>query len=331
METMMKALVCREYGPPDDLAIGELPRPEPKPGQVGVRVRAAAVSYVDTMMVRDLHQNKHPVPFAPGMSFAGEVVSLGEGVDKFSPGDAVMGLVYDGAFAQYACGDATEVFAKAPTLDFVQAAGLIGSHLTSHASLRWEARLREGETMLVLGASGGVGLAAVEIGKAMGARVIAGASSAEKLALAAKHGADEGINYADTDLLEAVQTLTDGKGVDVIYDPVGGDLHQAAFRGLGWGGRYVIIGFVGGSVPSFPANRLLVKNRSAVGFVLMHYRRHRTDLLARTAEELGQMVTDGRLKPEVAQVLSLDEVVPALNALRERRMVGKAVVDLEHL
>lgn len=324
----MKALVCRAYGPPDQLDIGELPVPTPSNGQVQVRVRAAAVSYVDSMMVRDLHQNKHPVPFAPGMSYAGEVSAVGEGVTRVTVGDRVMGLVYDGAFAEYACGDATECFPIAPSLDYVQAAGLIGSHLTSHASLRWEARLSAGETMLVLGASGGVGLAAVEIGKAFGARVIAGASTQEKLALAAKHGADACVDYSKTDLLEEVNALTDGKGVDVIYDPVGGDLHQSAFRALGWGGRYVIIGFVGGSVPNFPANRLLVKNRSAIGFVLMHYRRHRTDLLAKTAAELVELVETGRLVPEVAQVLSMQDVPSAIEALRERQMVGKAVVDL---
>jgi NADPH2:quinone reductase len=324
----MRALVCHEYGPPDHLSIGTLPRPRPKAGQVGVHVRAAAVSYVDSMMVRDLHQNKHPVPFAPGMAFAGEVTELGEGVTTLSIGQSVMGLVYDGAHAEFACGDVTEVFPKAPTLNYVQAAGLVGSHLTSHASLRWEARLRPSETMLVLGAAGGVGLAAVEIGKALGARVIAGASSAQKLAMAAAHGADEGVNYATEDLRCEVDRLTDGKGVDVIYDPVGGDLHQDAFRTLGWGGRYVIIGFVGGSVPNFPANRLLVKNRSAVGFVLMHYRRHRTDLLAKTASELCEMVEDGRLQPNVSRILRLEDVPVAIDELRERKMVGKAVVDM---
>jgi len=324
----MKALVCSAYDYPDGLAPGELARPSPGPGQVGVKVRAAAISYVDTMMVRDLHQNKHPLPFAPGMSFAGEVTDLGDGVTSFTLGQRVMGLVYDGAHAEYACGDATEIFPMPESLAFVPAAGLIGSHLTSHASLRWEARLREGETMLVLGASGGVGLAAVEIGKAFGARVIAGASSAEKLAVARRHGAEFCINYSEEDLLEQVQAITDGKGVDVIYDPVGGDLHTAAFRGLGWGGRYVVIGFVGGSVPSFPANRLLVKNRTAIGFVLMHYRRHRTDLLAATAAELCEMVEDGRLRPEVSQVVRLDEIPAVLDALMGRQAIGKAVVDL---
>ena len=328
MAETMKALVCSEYTGPSGIAVGELPRPSPERGQVGVRVGAAAISYVDTMMVRDLHQNKHPLPFAPGMSFAGEVTELGEGVTSLEVGQRVMGLVYDGAHAQYARGDATEIFPMPESLDYVSAAGLIGSHLTSHASLRWEARLAQGETMLVLGASGGVGLAAVEIGKAFGAEVIAGASSEGKLETARRHGADHCIDYSREDLLERVQAITGGKGVDVIYDPVGGDLHTAAFRGLGWGGRYVIIGFVGGSVPSFPANRLLVKNRTAIGFVLMHYRRHRTDLLAQTASELCELVEDGRLRPEVSQIVSLEGVAGVLDDLMARRMIGKAVVDL---
>lgn len=324
----MRALVCQEFGPPEQLTLGDLPEPEPKAGEVLINVEAAGVSFADTLMIRDLHQNKHALPFAAGMEVAGTIAKLGEGVSGLAVGDRVMALVYDGGHAERAVAPAPETFRIPDSMEAATAAALCAAYLTSHGALVWQARTKPEEKVLVLGAAGGVGLAAVEVAKALGAEVIAAASSAEKLAIAAAHGADHGVNYAETDLRKAVLDLTGGDGVNVVYDPVAGDLYEPAFRSLDWGGRYLTIGYAGGSIPKIPANQLLVKNRSALGFALFYYRKRRPDLLARSAADLMRWFEEGKLKPEISHRYPLADGAAAMRLIMDRKAAGRLVIDV---
>jgi NADPH2:quinone reductase len=324
----MRALVCQEFGPPEQLMLGDLPEPEPKAGEVLINVEAAGVSFADGLMIRDLHQNKHALPFAAGMEVAGTIAKLGEGVTGLSEGDRVMALVYDGGHAERAVAPALETFRIPSSMEAATAAGLCAAYLTSHGALVWQARTEPGEKVLVLGAAGGVGLAAVEIAKALGAEVIAAASSAGKLAVAAAHGADHGVNYAETDLRKAVLDLTGGDGVNVVYDPVAGDLYEPAFRSLDWGGRYLTIGYAGGSIPKIPANQLLVKNRSALGFALFYYRKRRPDLLARSAADLMRWFEEGKLNPEISHRYSLEDGATAIRQIMDRKVAGRLIIEI---
>ena len=322
----MRAVVCRAFGPPEDLEIGELPAPEPGPSEVAVRVEAAGVSFADTLMIRDLHQNKHELPFAPGMEVAGRVAETGAGVEGLSPGDRVMALVYDGGHAECAVAPAAEVFPVPDGVSMTAAAALGAAYLTAHAGLFWEARLEAGETLLVLGAGGGTGLAAVEVGKALGARVIAAASTAEKCALAEERGADAVVTYPADSIRERAMAETGGEGCDAVFDPVGGDLFEESFRSLGWGGRHVVVGFAGGAVPAFRANHLLVKNRAALGLALFNYRKRRPDRLRASAEALLDWAATGRIRPHIAAELPLEEAPAALRAIMDRKAAGRLIL-----
>ena len=249
----MRAIVCENWGDPDTLKLGELPAPEMGPGQVRIRMRAAGVNFADTVLVRGHYQEKPELPFAPGLEGAGEILEVADDVTDFKPGDRVMAVVSTGGFAEEAVCNAATVFPMPEGMDDATAAAFPVAYGTSHLALAHRANLQPGETVLVLGAGGGVGLTAIECAKAMGATVIAAASSAEKLALAADRGADHLINYTDDDLRAEIKKLTDGHGVDVVYDPVGGDLAQAAMRSMAWCGRFLVIGFASGDVPQFPA------------------------------------------------------------------------------
>lgn len=323
----MRALVCSAYGDPETLSVGELPAPEIGLGEVLIDVAAAGVSFADSLMVRDLHQNKHVLPFAPGMEVAGRVAALGPDVKGLHVGDRAMALVYDGGYAAQAKALASETFPMPDGVSDAAAAAMCSVYLTAHCALAFEARLGEGQTLLVLGAAGGVGLAAVEVGKALGARVIAAAGGPEKTSAAKAHGADAVIDYRAEDLREQALALSDG-GVDVVFDPVAGDYYEPAFRALDWGGRYLTIGYAGGAIPKIPANLLLVKNRSALGFALMYYRRRRQDLLRQSAETLLGWAAAGALHPLIAAELSLDEAPGALRALMDRKAIGKYVLKL---
>jgi len=327
-EFSMRALVCNEFGPPEQLALGELPEPVPAKGEVLIAVGAAGASFADSLMIRNLHQNKHSLPFAPGMEVAGRVEAIGEGVDGFAIGDRVMALVYDGGYAEKAVAPAAETFRIPERLDDATAAAMCASYLTGHGALVWQAAVQPGETVLVLGAAGGVGLAAVEVAKALGASVIAAASSAEKLETARLHGADHGVNYSETDLRAAVLDLTGGDGANVVYDPVAGDLYEPAFRSLDWGGRYLTIGYAGGAIPKIAANQLLVKNRSALGFALFYYRKRRPDLLARSAADLMGWYEAGTIKPQVTERFPLRDAGQALRRIMDRQAVGRLVIDI---
>jgi NADPH2:quinone reductase len=324
----LRALVCAEFGQPESLSLGELPTPVAAKGEVLIHIGAAAASFADSLMIRDMHQNKHTLPFAPGMEVAGTIAALGDGVEHLNVGDRVVALVYDGGYAEQAVAPALETFRIPDRMEFGTAAAMCASYLTSHGALNWQARVEPGETVLILGAAGGVGLAAVEVAKAMCATVIAAASSAEKLALATSHGADHSVNYTETELRAAVLALTGGKGVNVVYDPVAGDLYEPSFRSLDWGGRYLTIGYAGGAIPKIPANQLLVKNRSALGFALFYYRKQRTDLLAKSAAELMQWFEAGKINPAISQRFALANAGQALRQIMDRKAMGRLVIDI---
>ncbi len=321
----MRAVLCRAWGPVDHLTLEEIAPPTPQAGQVVIDVEATGVNYADALMVAGHYQTKPPFPFSPGLETAGVVARCGEGVTRHRPGDRVMAILSYGGFAEQAVADEAETFAIPDGMPFDEAGAFPIAYISSHVAIRWQGRLEAGETLLVLGAAGGVGLTAVEIGKALGARVIAGASTAEKLEVARARGADALVSYATENLTERVMALTDGKGADVCFDPVGGELFDAALSSLGWGGRILLIGFVGG-VPNIPANRLLVKHRAALGSSLRYFRWHAPDKLRRSVDELRAWYVAGALRPCVTHRLPLEASVAAIRLLTERKAHGKVVV-----
>ena len=327
-ETGMRALICRDWGGIDSLELGEMPVPEPAADEVLIRVKATAVNYADAIMVAGRYQTKPKLPFSPGLETAGIIEACGRDVTNFKPGDRVMAILAYGGLAEYATAPAAETFRIPDGMGWTEAGAFPVAYISSHVAIRWQGRLEAGETMLVLGAAGGVGLTAVEIGKALGARVIAAASTREKLAVAVEHGADDIINYATEKLTERVMALTGDKGVDVCFDPVGGDLFDAALSSLGWGGRILLVGFVGG-IPQIPANRLLVKHRAALGSSLRYFRWHAPDKLAQSADELLQWYREHKLKPCITHRLPLEDSVEALRLLTDRQAYGKVVVEVD--
>src|SRR5436189_433931 len=321
----MRAVICRAWGPIDDLTVEDVAPPMPGRGQVVIDVHAAGVNYADSIMVAGRYQTRPTLPFSPGLEAAGVATQCGDGVTRFGPGDPVMAIVAYGGLAELAVADEAETFAIPSTMPFDEAGAFPIAYISSHVAIRWQGRLEPGETLLVLGAAGGVGLTAVEIGKAMGARVIAAASTPEKLAVARERGAAEVINYATEKLTDRVMTLTDGKGADVCFDPVGGELFDAALSSLGWGGRILLIGFVAG-VPQIPANRLLVKHRAALGSSLRYFRWHAPDKPPRSVEELLGWYGEGKLRPCITHRVPLERSVEAIRLLTDRKAHGKGVV-----
>jgi NADPH2:quinone reductase len=324
----MKALVCRAYGPLDSLAIEEVPDPQPVAGQVVVGVRACGVNFPDLLVVQGKYQFKPPPPFSPGGETAGVVEAVGKGVEGFREGDRVMAMSIFGGMAEKLAADASQVLRIPDGVDFASASCVATAYGTTLHALRDRANLRVGETLLVLGAAGGVGLAAVQIGKRMGARVIAAASTAEKLETCRRHGADLLVNYATEDLKERVKALTDGAGADVVYDPVGGPYTEAALRATAWNGRVLVIGFTAGDIPKVPANLVLLKGSSLVGvFWGMAMMRERPKLIGQLEEILG-WVKDGSLKPHVHATYPLARALDALRDVEQRRVQGKVVVTM---
>ena len=322
----MKALLCKQFGEPETLVIEEVPSPVPGRGEVRVRVEAAGVNFPDTLIIRNLYQFKPPLPFSPGSEIAGVVDAVGEGVTRFVPGDRVMAMAGWGGFAEEVCVPESATVQVPPGVPFTLAASFTLVYGTSYHGLVDRGRLVAGETLLVLGAAGGVGLSAVEIGKAVGARVIACASSPEKLAVCREHGADETIDYSREDLRERVKALTGGKGPDVVYDPVGGSLAEPAFRSIGWRGRYLVIGFAQGAIPSLPLNLALLKGASIVGVFWGDYvKREPQNNLADMRVLLGWLA-EGRLRPRVSAPYALADAPKALRSLMDRTAVGKLVV-----
>src|SRR6266508_1121408 len=324
----MRAMLCHAWGAVESLQLGDAPTPVPADGEVVIGVKAVGINYADAIMVAGKYQTKPPLPFSPGLEAAGIVAACGDRVTRFTPGDRVMAILAHGGLAELAAAPEAETFAIPDGMSFDEAGAFPVAYISSHVALRWQGRLGPGETLLVLGAAGGVGLTAVEIGKAMGARVIAAASTAEKLAVTRERGADDVVNYATEKLTDRVMALTDGKGADVCFDPVGGDLFDSALSSLGWGGRILLIGFVAG-VPQIAANRLLVKHRAALGSSLRYFRWHAPDKLRRSVEELMQWYGEGKLRPLVTHRLPLEQSVEAIRLLTDRKAHGKVVVVVE--
>lgn len=322
----MRALTCTAFDEPETLTVTEQPTPGPGPGEVLIRVQAASVNYPDALMVQGKYQVRPPLPFTPGAEAAGTVEAVGEGVTHLKVGQRVAAFTGTGAFATHLIAPATATLPLPDDLDLNVAATLPLAYGTAMHALIDRGQLKAGETLLVLGAAGGVGLAAVMIGKALGARVIAAASTREKLDLARAHGADEVINYTDTDLKAAVAELTGKKGVDVILDPVGDRWAESAFRAVAWGGRYLVIGFAGGEIPRLPLNLPLLKGASIVGVFWGEYARRDPRGNARHLTQLADWVQSGTLKPEISRAYTLQDAPQAMRDLLERRVTGKVIV-----
>lgn len=322
----MKALLCRAWGPPESLVIEEVPTPKPGAGQVLIEVHAAGVNFPDALIIQKKYQLQPELPFSPGAEVAGIVRAVGEGVKPWKPGDRVIANVLWGGYAQELVADAARVVPIPDGMDFPTASAYVLAYGTSLFALKDRAKLAPGETLLVLGAAGGVGIAAVEIGKAMGARVIAAASSADKLALCREHGADETIDYATEDLRERIKVLTGGNGPDVIYDPVGGPYTEQAFRSIAWEGRHLVIGFAAGEIPKLPLNLPLLKTASLVGafwgaFVQRDPRRTREHM-----QELFALYQSKKVHPPITKTYPLEQAAQALRDVMERRVKGKVVI-----
>ena len=325
----MRALTCNEYGPPESLRIEEQPDPVAADGEVLVDVAAAGINFPDVLAIAGQYQVKTPTPFVPGNEAAGTVIALGDGVTRFSVGDKVVFNSKGGAFAERCVADQNTTMLMPGGLNFEQAAGFTVTYGTSYHALRQSADLQPGETVLVLGAAGGVGITAVEIAKAMGARVIAAASSDEKLAFAKEAGADETINYSTQDLKETVKEMTGGKGADVVYDPVGGELADQAFRATAWHGRYLVIGFASGDIPKFSANIALLKEASIVGVWWGTWAAKNPKLQMQNMQELTALIQDGVLTPRVTESHRLEDFEQAFAAITERRARGKVILRMK--
>jgi NADPH2:quinone reductase len=322
----MRAIRIHELGGLDALRLEDVPSPRPGPGQVRIAVHAAGVNFADTLVVKGQYQHKAPLPFSPGMEAAGEVVELGPDVADLAVGDRVLAPMRYGAYAEEAVLDASHTVRMPDSMDYVAGAAFPIAYGTSHLALTHRTQLRKGEVLLVLGASGGVGLTAVEVGKALGATVIACASSAEKLEIARVHGADHLIDYTTEDIRERVKDLVGG--ADVVYDPVGGDASRAALRCLNFEGRHIFLGFAAGEIPQIAANYLLVKNISAIGYSFSSYRFEQPATMRRTLEEICRWYSEGKLKPHISFTFPLAQTKDALDALIKRRSTGKVIVKV---
>jgi len=324
----VKAVLCKQYGPPETLVVEELPSPRAGPGEAVVSVKAASVNFPDVLIIQNKYQFKPPLPFSPGSELAGVVKEVGAGVSSVRPGDRVMAFTTYGAFAEEVKTEAARLLPIPEGMDFKSAAAFVLTYGTSDHALRDRGALRAGETLLVLGAAGGVGLAAIEIGKALGARVIACASSDEKLAVCREHGADATINYAAEDLRERIKSLTEGQGVDVIYDPVGGAYSEPAFRSIAWRGRLLVVGFAAGEIPKLPLNLALLKGASVVGVFWGDFARREPKAFAGSIAQLGVWFREGKLRPHVSKIYPLEKAADALRLMAARQVKGKVVLAL---
>ncbi|MBK7471070.1 MAG: NADPH:quinone oxidoreductase family protein [Betaproteobacteria bacterium] len=322
----MRAVLCRRFGPPSELTVEDVPSPAPGAGQMLVAVRAAGVNFPDSLIIQGKYQFKPELPFSPGAEVAGTVLDVGPGVTGFKPGDRVIAATTWGGYAEEVVADAWRAIAMPDAMDFSTGAGFLLAYGTSHHALKDRAELRAGETLLVLGAAGGVGLAAVEIGKALGARVIAAASSEDKLAICRDHGADEVINYASEDLRERIKVLTAGRGIDVVHDPMGGDHSERALRSMAWGGRLLVVGFASGRIPSVPLNLALLKGCAIVGVFWGTFTRNEPQRNDANLQQLLAWFNEGRLNPHVSATYPLERAAEALLDVVERRVTGKIVL-----
>jgi len=324
----MRAVLCKQYGPPETLVIEDLPSPRPGAGEVVVSMKAASVNFPDVLIIQNKYQFKPPLPFSPGSEMAGVVKEVGEGVRNVKPGDRVIAFTTYGAFAEEVKVEAGRLVPIPEGMDFATASAFLLTYGTSDHALRDRGALRRGETLAVLGAAGGVGLAAIEIGKALGAHVIACASSADKLEVCREHGADALVNYTTEDLRERIRELTGGRGVDVVYDAVGGPYTEPALRATAWRGRLLVVGFAAGEIPKIPLNLPLLKGCAIVGVFWGEFARREPRAFAESIAQLGAWYREGRLRPHVSQTLPLDKAAEALRLMAERRVKGKVVLTV---
>jgi len=322
----VKALLCREYGPIEGLKVEEVPSPGPGPTEVVVEVKASSLNFPDALLVQGLYQVKPPLPFSPGMELAGVVKEVGTGVRGVKSGDRVVASPGRGGFAQECVVPADRLSPLPPGMDFETGSAFVLTYCTSLHALKDCGHLQSGETLVVLGAAGGVGTSAIEVGKAMGARVIAAASSEEKLAFCRELGADDGIDYEKSDLRQRILDLTGGKGADVVYDPVGGAHTEAALRATAWRGRLLVVGFASGVIPQVKLNLALLKERSLVGVYWGDWTQHDPEGQRRNVEQLVAWFAEKRIKPAVSERVSLEDAPAAMVRLLQRTVKGKVVV-----
>jgi NADPH2:quinone reductase len=324
----MKALVCKEFGPAKNLKVEEMNEPIPNADEVCIKVHAAGVNFPDILMVEGKYQVKPAFPFAPGAEAAGEIISIGENITKYKIGQRVIAMTGHGAFAEIVKASEKKIIPLNDNVDFETASILPMVYGTSAHALIQRGKLKKGETLLVHGAAGGVGLAAVEIGKAMGARVIATASTDEKCQVARDHGADETINYSNGQFKEIVKSMTDGKGADVIYDPVGGDVFDQSLRCIAWEGRLLVVGFTSGRIPSAPANLALLKSCDIVGVFWGAFVERTPHINLENFEKLYKWIDEGFIKPRISMKVSLENTLDAMQAIADRKIIGKAIVKI---
>ena len=322
----MKAVLCKDWGLPETLVVEDVPSPVAGPGEVLVEVHAAGVNFPDTLIIQKKYQYQPDLPFSPGGEVAGVVKAVGEGVSAWKPGDRVLASSTWGGYAQEIVVKAERAMPIPEGMDFVTASAYVLAYGTSLHALKDRAKLAAGETLLVLGAAGGVGISAIEIAKAMGARVIACASSEDKLALCRERGADETINYATEDLRERIKALTGGKGPDVIYDPVGGPYTEPAFRSIAWEGRHLVVGFAAGEIPRLPLNLTLLKSASVVGVFWGAFLQRDPAVTRQHLRDLFELYTSGKVKPPITKTYKLEEAAQALRDVMERRVKGKVAI-----
>ena len=322
----MKALLCTEIGSLDNLAVQDVPSPHAASGQVVIDVKASSLNFPDVLMVKGLYQVKPPLPFSPGSELAGVVKEVGEGVKNFAVGDRVVGIGGHGGFAEECVAPADRLMPLPPEMPFDIGSAFGLTYCTSLHALQECARLKSGETLLVLGAAGGVGIAAIEIGKIMGARVIAAASSDDKLAACKQAGADDTINYATQDLRERLKEIVGDEGVDVVYDPVGGPYSEPALRSTGWNGRFLVVGFAAGEIPKIPLNLALLRERSIVGVYWGDWTRRDPAGQARNVKQLIKWIAEGKIEPLISEHVSLRDAPAAMKRMTERKIKGKVVV-----
>ena len=325
----MKAVLCKQLGLPDTLVVEDVPALKAGPGEAVVSVKAAGVNFPDVLIIQGKYQFKAELPFSPGGEVAGVIKEVGEGVQGFKPGDRVIAGGTYGGFAQEFVAEAARLIAMPDAMDFVPASAFVLTYGTSYHALKDRAQLKPGETLLVLGASGGVGLSAIQIGKAMGARVIAAASSEAKLRVCQDNGADELINYAQDDLRARIKAITAGRGVDVVYDPVGGPYSEPALRDMAWNGRFLVVGFAAGDIPKVPLNLALLKGCAIVGVFWGAFTRNQPQDNRRNNEELLQMYLEGKIKPHIHATYPLERAAEALNEVMNKRVSGKVVLTTE--
>ena len=322
----MRAVVCKQWGGPEALVIENITLPDPKAGEVKIRVRAAGVNFPDVLIIQKKYQLQPPLPFTPGAEISGDVISVGEGVTHLKAGDRVVSFCGIGGFAEEVIAPAAVTLPMPHGIDYPLAAVFSLAYGTSWHAVRDRAALQAGETMLVLGAAGGVGLAAVEIGKALGARVVAAASTDEKLEVCKQHGADAVINYRSGDLREAIKRECGKNGPDVIYDPVGGKFAEPAFRSIAWRGRYLVVGFADGEIPALPLNLALLKGASLVGVYWGEFAKREPVNNQKGMAEMFGWIREGKLKPRISKTYKLEEAPQALMDMAARKVTGKVVI-----